>query len=188
MKLFTQGRYATVASTAALIVALGGTSYAAVKITSADIKDGTIQTQDINPSARTTAKQVQNDNGTVMTGSNKTVLSLNLKPGNYFVTGKAYAFGTANYAYVRCQLIAPNTTVADTSWWWSGNNETGYSTLVDDSVMHVGQNGTVQLSCYGANANLYGKKLTAIKIASFSNLTGTDVSKVAHAKHLPTAP
>jgi hypothetical protein len=47
MKLFTRGRYATVASTAALVVALGGTSYAAAMITGHDIKDGTVTTADV---------------------------------------------------------------------------------------------------------------------------------------------
>jgi hypothetical protein len=47
MSLFSQGRYATVVSTAALVVALGGTSYAAVAITGADIKDGTVTTADV---------------------------------------------------------------------------------------------------------------------------------------------
>ena len=47
MKLFTQGRYATVASTAALVVALGGTSYAAGLVTGQQIKDGTVTTADI---------------------------------------------------------------------------------------------------------------------------------------------
>ena len=39
MTLFTSGRYAAVISTLALVVALGGTSYAAVKITGADVTD-----------------------------------------------------------------------------------------------------------------------------------------------------
>jgi hypothetical protein len=47
MPLFSQARYATVASTAALVVALGGTSYAAVAISGADIKDGTVTTADV---------------------------------------------------------------------------------------------------------------------------------------------
>ena len=182
MKFFRSGSYATVASTAALVVALGGTSYAAAKITSGDIKDGTTQTRDLNATAQTTAKSVHNDNGTVMTGTDKAVLSLNLKKGDYFVTSKGYAYGSADYAYARCQLIAPNGTTADTSWWWSGYNETGYSTLVNEAVVHVGNTGTVQLKCYGANATLYGKKLTAIRVASFSNVTGADVAKVAQPK------
>ena len=47
MMLFTSGRYAAVTSTLALVIALGGTSYAAVKITGADIKDGTVTTADV---------------------------------------------------------------------------------------------------------------------------------------------
>jgi hypothetical protein len=47
MEIFAQGRYATVASTLALVVALGGTSYAAVIVTGADIKDGTVSTKDV---------------------------------------------------------------------------------------------------------------------------------------------
>lgn len=47
MKIITQGRYATVASTLALVIALGGTSYAAVLITSADIKNNAVTTKDV---------------------------------------------------------------------------------------------------------------------------------------------
>ncbi len=47
MKLFTQTRYVTVASTLALVVAAGGTSYAAGMITGRSIEDGTITTKDI---------------------------------------------------------------------------------------------------------------------------------------------
>ncbi len=56
MKLFTHTPYATVASTAALVLALGGTSYAAVKITGADIADGSVTTKDVktSPSASRT--------------------------------------------------------------------------------------------------------------------------------------
>jgi hypothetical protein len=47
MKLITQGRYATVASTAALVVALAGSSYAAVQLTGNDIQNGTITSKDV---------------------------------------------------------------------------------------------------------------------------------------------
>jgi hypothetical protein len=48
---FTHGRYATVASTIALVVALSGTAYAAATITSADIVNSTIQGIDIRDGA-----------------------------------------------------------------------------------------------------------------------------------------
>ena len=47
MKQLTHTRYATIASTAALVIALGGTSYAAVLVTGADIKNGTVQSKDV---------------------------------------------------------------------------------------------------------------------------------------------
>ena len=42
MKIVSSGRYAAVTSTLALVIALGGTSYAAAKITGRDIKDNTV--------------------------------------------------------------------------------------------------------------------------------------------------
>jgi hypothetical protein len=47
MKLVTHGRYATVVSTLALVVAATGTSYAAVMITGQSIQDGTVTTKDV---------------------------------------------------------------------------------------------------------------------------------------------
>lgn len=182
MKLFTSGRYATVASTAALVVALGGTSYAAAQITSGDIKDGTIQTRDVNPNSRVVAKSVHNDNGTAM-GSTKTVLGMNLKPGNYVLTGKAVAESTTNGAYASCFLASPNGTGLDTSWWWGGAGY-GYGTLSNQAVIHIGTTGTVQLRCSGSAATLYYKKLTAVRVAAVSNLTGADVAKAALPKSM----
>jgi hypothetical protein len=177
MKIFRSGSYATVASTAALVVALGGTSYAAAHITSADIKDGTIQTKDVNKHARVTAKSVKNDNGTLMTGTMKTVLSLNLKKGKYVVNSKASGLGSANGSYASCFLVGPNGNTLDTSWWWAGTAVTGYGTLANEAVVNVGTAGTVQLRCYGGTSALYYKKLTAVKVARISNLTGGDVAK-----------
>ena len=46
-------RYADVVSTLALLVALGGTSYAAVSLTGADIKDGSLTGKDLKNSSLT---------------------------------------------------------------------------------------------------------------------------------------
>jgi len=185
MKFFRSGSYATVASTAALVVALGGTSYAAAQITSANIKDGTIQTKDVSKDARVTAKSVHNDNGTSL-GSTKTVLSMNLKKGNYVLNSKAVAESTTNGAYAECFLVAPNGSTLDTSWWWGGAGY-GYGTLADQAVLHIGNTGTVQLRCLGSSATLYNKKLTAVKVASVSDITGGDVARSAQ-QHSGTPP
>jgi hypothetical protein len=177
MKLFRSGSYATVASTAALVVALGGTSYAAAQITSGDIKDGTIQTKDINTNSRITAKSVHNDNGTAMTGTAKTVLSLNVQKGQYFVTSKAVALGFSNSSYAECELVGTGGNTKDTAWWWAGSAVTGYGTLTNQAVLNVGTAGTIQLRCSGGNSTMYYKKLTAVKVASVADLTGADVAK-----------
>jgi hypothetical protein len=183
MKLFRSGSYATVASTAALVVALGGTSYAAVQITSGDIKDGTIQTQDLNQGARVIAKSVHNDNPTAMTGgTTKTVLSMNLKRGKYVVNSKVTALGGGASSYASCFLVSPNGTTIDTSWWYAGSGVTGYGTLADQAVLNVGNTGTLQLRCFGDASNAYYKQLTAVKVASVSNLTGGDVSKAPNVR------
>jgi hypothetical protein len=184
MKLFTQGRYATIASTAALVVALGGTSYAAAQITSGDIKDGTIQNRDVSPAARVVAKNIHNDNGTVMDGSTKTVLAMNLHRGKYVVNSKATALGSANGSYVGCFLVAPNGTTVDNAWWWAGSGETGYGTVSDQAVLSVGSTGTLQLRCSGGNSTVYYKELTAVRVASIANLTGSDVAKAPAPKAL----
>ena len=47
MRIFSTSRYAAVTSTFALVVALGGASYAAVAITGAEIENNTVTTKDI---------------------------------------------------------------------------------------------------------------------------------------------
>ena len=47
MRIFTSGRYAAVTSTLALVVALGGVSYAAVVVTGDNIQNGTVTTKDV---------------------------------------------------------------------------------------------------------------------------------------------
>ena len=66
MRILTSGRYAAVTSTLALIIGLGGASYAAVAIsgdqiqdstiTTKDVKDKTLKVKDLSPGARTALK------------------------------------------------------------------------------------------------------------------------------------
>jgi hypothetical protein len=184
MKLFTQGRYATVAATAALVVALGGTSYAAAQITSLDIKDGTIQTVDLSPAARSNVKQVKNDSGTGMDGSNKTVLTMNLPKGSYQLTGKVNVYASAG-GYAECWLTGPSGNTLDYGWYYS-SAATGYGQVVNTSVVKLGSTGTVQLNCYGSSATVDGKRLAATRVAGIANLTGANVSKVPTHTIAPT--
>jgi hypothetical protein len=183
MKLFTQGRYATIASTAALVVALGGTSYAAGLVTSRDIKDGTIQTRDLNPAARTSVKSVHNDNGTHL-DTTKTVLSLNLKKGTYVITAKGYGYSSGSYA--ECWITDQHGSAVDYSVE-NGSGTFSYFTLNNQAVVSMSNLGTVQYNCYSSSADLYSKKLTAVRVASAADLTGPNVAKTGHSAHLLAA-
>ena len=214
MKLFTQGRYATVASTAALVVALGGTSYAAAglitgqdikngSVTTADVKNHNLKLKDFSASARsgltgatgatgatgTTGPQgpqgvqgpigpsdafsIYNDNGTTLTGSFKTVLSLAVPAGSYVVNSKALLFGSGGHVW--CRLAAAgqfDDNDADTS------STESYATVANQLVFTTSGATSVTLNCQGADT-LWYKKLTAIKVGSLTNTPGMNVSKVA---------
>ncbi len=157
MKLFTSGRYAAVASTAALVAALGGTSYAAAQISGGDIKDGSISTSDLARSAQTTVKQIHNDTYTALDSSTKTVLSMNLKPGNYLLLGKVNIYANAG-GYGECWLTGPAGHTLDYGYYYDSGNG-GDGVIVDPAIVRVKNTGTVQLNCMGSSAYADEKKL-----------------------------
>jgi hypothetical protein len=152
MGLFTQGRYAAIASTAALVIALGGTSYAAVMVTGGDIQNNTVTTKDIkdktlklkdfSSGAKTGLKGATGPAGATgpsgATGASgltgpvgpsqifhtynsattsftdiapRTVVSLELPPGDYFVSTKVQVHRQAGFSgstQVTCVLGNPN--------------------------------------------------------------------------------
>ena len=55
-RIFNNGRYANVTATLALLIALSGTTYAAVKVTGRDIRNGTIRGVDIANGTITSSK------------------------------------------------------------------------------------------------------------------------------------
>jgi hypothetical protein len=176
MKLFTSGRYAAVASTAALVVALGGTSYAAVQIGGGDIRDGSVGRADLARSAQVTVKQIHNDSGTTMDGSNKTVLTMNVKRGSYLLSGKVNVYANSN-GYAECWLTGPNGNTLDYGYFYAPSSGDGQ--VVDTAVISPRHTATIQLNCVGDSSSLDGKKLTATRVASVSNLTGVNVSKAS---------
>ena len=176
MKLFTSSRYAAVASTAALVVALGGTSYAASQIGGNDIRNGSVGKADLAKSAQVTVKQIRNDNGTAMDGNTKTVLSVNVKKGSYLLTSKVNVYASSN-GYAECWLTAPNGTTLDYGYFYAPSS--GYGQVTNTSVISPGHTGTIQLNCVGSSSSLDGKKLIVTKVASVSNLIGANVSKSA---------
>lgn len=190
MRLFSHGRYATVASTAALVVALAGTSYAAGVVTGKDIKDNTVTTKDVknktlkvkdlSPGARedlagaagpagptgpvgpSSVFSVFNNFQTATGNIPKTVLSLALAPGSYAVSSKALGYATGANAFIECWLEG---SVADFS--------SVTFPAVDARAMLTNQiaftstvPSTVSLYCRGDAATMTHKKVTAIKVGS----------------------
>jgi hypothetical protein len=175
MKLFRSGSYATVASTAALVVALGGTSYAAAQITGSDIRDGSVGKADLASSAQVSVKQIHNDTQTALSSSTKTVLSMNLKPGNYLLNAKTNIYASAG-GYGECWLTGPSGSTLDFAWYYT-SAASGYGEVVNSSIVHLGHTGTIQVNCSGNVASADQKKLTATRVASVTNLTGANVAK-----------
>ena len=75
MRFFSSGRYATVASTLALVVALSGASYAAVVVTGSQIKDNTVTSKDIKDKTIKT-KDISADAKDALKGSDVKVASV----------------------------------------------------------------------------------------------------------------
>ena len=192
--------YANLTATLALVVALGGTSYAAVQVTSAQIKDKTIQnvdvkpgalrgdrvkngslsTKDLAPGARTAAYStyhdapvsIQNQVG----GQDAKVLTLTIPTkGHYVSNAKTWLNNTSalNVLY-RCRLYAGSDfDQSRTLMEPSGGG--AYSESLALQVVHTFTSpSTAYVSChsFGATATANDTKITAIKVASLSNISG----------------
>jgi hypothetical protein len=192
--------YANLTATLALVVALGGTSYAAVQITSGQIKNKTIQnvdvkpgtlkgdrikngslaTKDLAPGARIVAYSTYHDAGVSIQnqvgGQDPKVLTLTIpKKGHYVINAKTWLDNTSTSAvFYRCRLYAgsdfdQSRTVLEPN----GANADGESLALQ--VVHTFPSaGTAYVACYsfGVTATANDTKITAIKVASLSNVAG----------------
>lgn len=190
MRLFRKGSYANVTATAALVVALGGTSYAAGLITSAqiknntvasiDVKDRTLKTKDLAPKARTAAYASYHDAGrsisTQVSGQDPVILSLNVPAGSYAFNASTYINNTADSpVLIRCILRAGadfddkrHLVMADLP------GGADYATVASQVVHTFNAPGTVTFSCYsfGNAATATSTKITGIRVASLTNTAG----------------
>jgi hypothetical protein len=229
MRIFSGTRYSVVTSTLALVVALGGTSYAAVKITGDDIKDGTITTADIKnqslkledlaastrdalkgqegdagaigpagpagpagpkgdagatgpagpagPGGLTHAYSVYSGTGTELSATSKVVLTLDLEPGSYAVSAKAYGsrlFPDGPDSWFTCVLASDSSPVSDLS----GDEvaqESGLSNASNQIAMTTTTDDTVVYRCRGQNILLGDKELTAIRVDALTQTQAPDV-------------
>lgn len=122
-RIFRGQTYANVTATVALIVALGGTSYAAVKlprnsVTSATVKDRSLLRQDFRPGQIPSAKQAPagaDGSAVVLSRAEapeplvpgtapQTIQTLSLPAGNWAVTSKFIAENAGNDGFMACTL------------------------------------------------------------------------------------
>ena len=145
----------------ALLVALGGVSFAAAPagLRASAAGPGDAYSKFVNGPFTPTAAT---DPATV-----PAVVSLNVPKGKYVAWGKAYATGS-NIIYVRCKLEA------------GFDNDVGstVSGTIATNVVHVfPAAGTVYFRCsyFGlkpASASLWAIKVTALRVASLTNTPG----------------
>ena len=178
----------TVIALLALFVALGGTSYATVKlqigsaqivdnsILSRDIHDGTLRAPDFATNLLPAGFSVFKDNFQLTTQANvlMPVAHLDLPAGSYVIVAKLYAgVPVAQQGFletVRCDLVAG--TDFDRAFY-DHDARTAFGVLSLNVVHQFASAGSVSLNCGHAFVNgsttLNFIKITAIRVASLSN-------------------
>jgi len=185
-----RGSYANIASTAALVVALGGTSYAATMITSHQIQDGTVRNRDIRtntidgtrvrdggldvsdlaPDAQSAAYAVYHDEDvTVPSASVGTMLSLTIpRAGAYGVAAKLEGtyYGSTS-SWISCGLSAGS----DTDYSGASLAANSTETLPLQIVHTFAAGDTVQVRCDAGSADVDAKniKITAVSVDTLTN-------------------
>ena len=118
---------------------------------------------------------MHNDNGTVMNGSDKTVLSIHLGKGTFAIDSKVQALYSATSPFVTCTLVGPSGTL-DTSYWYVPGGG-GYGELVNQAVVTTNSPTNVQLNCNGSNATVNFKKLQSTRVAVGTDALAPNVAK-----------
>lgn len=184
--LFRRTAYANVVSTLALVVALGGTSYAAVQladgqvktrhiannaVTSAKIKDGTVAPKDLAAGSKqrlwSSVKIFPGGSGNEITGSFTTFHTLNVPKGTYLVTLAAEfdnLSGQVNGAI--CDVVSAG---VSTPRYVAKMAPLGVGTLGGQAVVTRATAGTILVRCIDTNNEVNGvfrrdSSLTALKI------------------------
>jgi hypothetical protein len=159
--------YAHVASTLALVIALGGSAFAAAKITSADIVNKTIKPVDIS----TKAKQAllpqallafRNDAGTFTGNGNTTLGTLGLLNGSWAVTAKVWLRNDGGSSSdVVCSLSTDN----DSDIVWSRLGASGGTSTVAFNLLTEGKD-RAELVCNanGGTIHAFDMKITGVKV------------------------
>ena len=193
-----RGSYANVTATLALVVALSGTSYAAVVVTGANIKDGSIKTADLGKGAVTSPKV---KNGSLLAKDFKAgqlpkafatshdapvavanatdVLTLAVPAGSFVVNAKLDLanFDTTQTVLARCTLTA-GTTADQVRFRLMEGGQTPRrmdTAAVALQLAHTFDGaGSVVLSCdsFGVSTGAANSKITATRVSGLTKTVG----------------
>jgi hypothetical protein len=161
-----RSRYANVASTLALVLALGGTAYAAA----ATGPDG-------SPLAKRRglpeARSYHDEDAGSLTGSSATVVgSLGLRAGNWVVVAKLWVNNTGGTDHdVLCALKAGN----DTDLVWGTPNSGAPATTMAFNIVHRAagnERAVIECNANGGTFQVFDLKITAIEVGKIRNVGG----------------
>ena len=176
---------ATVVAIIALLVALGGTSYAAIvlpanSVVTAQVIDGSLLTKDFKagqipagkpgPAGPSNAFATSVDGPVTLGAGGTTAATLQLpKPGSYVIWAKASLFDTGSAdEQVNCQLVAGSTTDRSVVYLPKPASNELLSGVV---VQTFAASGTAQLMCTSATGNVTARsiELVAVKVGSLTS-------------------
>jgi hypothetical protein len=193
MRIFRSGRVATVAATAAAVLAIGGTSYATALITSAQIKDGTIQGVDIHAgtigggkiadrsirpvdlaaAARTRAYSTYHDAAVSLSTSVATLMTLHLPvAGSYVINAKTQVRYTgSSRGWGECVLVAGADFDTSLTSVLPGPAPEAVAMLPLQVVHTFSAPGTAVLRCSGSGTDVTAAKtkITAVSVTALTN-------------------
>ena len=194
--LLRRTTYANVVSTLALVLALGGTSYAAVQladgqvktrhladnaVTSPKIKNGTVSPSDLAAGSKqrlwSNIKIFPGGGGDGITDSFTTFHTLTVPKGTYLVTTAGeFSNGSAQVNGAICDVVSPGVSGTPRYVVKTAVGEIG--TLGGQAVVTRTTAGTISLRCFDTNTEATGvtrrdSSLTALKLHSNTSFAPT---------------
>jgi hypothetical protein len=172
-KFRSMATYSNVAATLALVLALGGVSYAALarnSVFSRHITNGEVKPADLNATAVSARTRHRSANTGSINQTNTTVAELtNIAPGTYLVMSKVSLFQTAGTGLVNCNLDA-GTQNDRSEAYLDGISDLQ---LTNHLTVKFNAAGTATLSCIretaGQNTSTNAARITVVRLTSHSS-------------------
>lgn len=172
------GRFASITSVLALVVAVSGAAFAAATVTSADIVDKTIKKRDISTATRNqllpkvfsgfhdSPIQAQNNLTTP-------IAALDVPKGKYMIVGKAQLFLNVNTPVdIHCRLQAGGDfDEARMTLEANSGGVINHGTIPFNLVHTFASPGTIEVFCnsFGVDVDVSWIKITATRVGTIKN-------------------